>query len=304
MRVTPRGFRVAPMIGVAIFIATSAVGETTIQPLTPIIEGHSVGGVAIDLIGNLYVADFGETVWKITPEGIRTEFATGLYGASGNAIDGRGNLLQANCYGNSIVRISRTGQAQEVVSEGLSCPVGLAIRPGSNELYVANCKANNVSKVLPDGTVSIFATSAEFKCPNGLTFGNDGTLYVANFRDNRILKVSPSGSVARFAAVSGKGLGHLCSKGDRLYVTAYGSHEVYEVASGGTSRRVIGDGTQGLVNGTADRARLSFPNGIACDPWTPRLYINEYLNESATALPRRSIVRRIELDVGNKGTAH
>jgi hypothetical protein len=38
------------------------------------------------------VADFGDFVWKITPEGKRDVFASGLYGASGNAIDNEGNL--------------------------------------------------------------------------------------------------------------------------------------------------------------------------------------------------------------------
>jgi hypothetical protein len=29
------------------------------------------------MIGNIYAADFGDVVWKVTPEGERTEFATG-----------------------------------------------------------------------------------------------------------------------------------------------------------------------------------------------------------------------------------
>ena len=51
------------------------------------------------------MADFGDSVWKITPEGKRQVFAAGLYGASGNAIDNEGNLLQASFYGDSITKI-------------------------------------------------------------------------------------------------------------------------------------------------------------------------------------------------------
>src|SRR5437879_10795005 len=49
--------------------AVSARGQAKIRSLTGMIEGHQVGGVTIDLTGNIYVADFGDTVWKITPEG-------------------------------------------------------------------------------------------------------------------------------------------------------------------------------------------------------------------------------------------
>src|SRR6266540_3969751 len=84
--------------------------QPSIRALTAVIEGHSVGGVTIDLVGNVYVADFGDFVWKITPEGERHEFASGLYGSSGNAIDKEGSLLQSNFYGDSITRIDRKGQ--------------------------------------------------------------------------------------------------------------------------------------------------------------------------------------------------
>ena len=85
-----------------------------IRALTEVIEGHQVGGVTADMVGDLYVADFGETVWKITMEGERRVFATGLYGSSGNAIDAQGNLLQANFYGDSLTKIDRKGEAQAV----------------------------------------------------------------------------------------------------------------------------------------------------------------------------------------------
>lgn len=43
------------------------------------------GGVAVDRAGFVYVADFRETVWKVTPDGRVRVLATGLYARSGNA---------------------------------------------------------------------------------------------------------------------------------------------------------------------------------------------------------------------------
>jgi hypothetical protein len=278
-----------------LFAAVSAHAETEIHALTEVIEGHSVGGVTTDALGNIYVADFGEIVWKLTPEGKRHEFASGLYGASGNAIDNEGNLLQSNFYGDSITKIDRKGQTQPFVTSGLSGPVGIAINKQTGDVYIANCRGNSIAKIATDGTVSSFAKSDLFRCPNGISFDSEGNLYVVNFRDNRMFKVDPKGSVTLFATVSEKGLGHLCFRKDRFYVTAYESHEIYEVTLDGTVKRILGSGERGIVDGTGAKARLSFPNGIACHPWAPRLYINEYVNESTSSLPGRAIVREITL---------
>lgn len=278
-----------------LFVTVSVNAQTKIRSLTNVIEGHAVGGVTIDLVGNIYVADFGEFVWKITPEGKRDVFASGFYGASGNAIDNEGNLLQSNFYADSITKVDRKGQMQPFITSGLSGPVGIAINRKTGDVYVANCRGNSIAKIARGGTVSSFAKSDLFSCPNGISFDREENLYVVNFRDNKMLKVDPKGFVVPFATISKKGLGHLCFKEDRFYVTAFESHEIYEVTLDGTVKRILGNGNRGVVDGTATKARLSFPNGIACSQWGRRLYINEYVN-SESSLPRRTIVREIILE--------
>src|SRR4029453_5187333 len=166
-----------------LFAGVSARGQTKIRSLTDVINGHSVGGVTVDAVGDIYVADFGDVVWKITPDGERHVFASGLYGASGNAIDNEGNLLQSNFYGNSITKIDRKGQASPFATSGLSGPVGLAVDRHTGDVYVANCRGNSITKIATDGTVSSFAKSDLFKCPNGICFDREGNLYVVNYRD-------------------------------------------------------------------------------------------------------------------------
>jgi DNA-binding beta-propeller fold protein YncE len=285
----------ATLLSLTLIWSAAVAADPSIQPLTEIIDGHQVGGVSVDAVGNLFVADFGDIVWKIAPDGTRSVFASGLYGSSGNAVDHQGNLFQSSFYGDYITRIDRTGHATLFASSGLGGPVGIAIDLLSQELYVANCNANVVVRITQQGVASIFARSELFKCPNGITFDHEGNLYVVNFRDNRMLKIDHDGAVTPFATVSSKGLGHLCFKKDRFYVTAFESHEIYTVMLDGQAKLLLGSGERGLVNGAPARARLSFPNGIACDPWTPRLYINEYDNDSEEGLPRRAIVREITL---------
>ncbi|HEY7643236.1 MAG TPA: hypothetical protein VH814_26135 [Steroidobacteraceae bacterium] len=287
---------VALALALAMLTAT-ARAAIEIRPLTEIIEGHQVGGVTADMVGDLYVADFGETVWKITMEGERRVFATGLYGASGNAIDNDGNLLQANFYGNSITRIDRKGEAQPFAT-GLSGPVGVTIDRQSGDVYVANCRGNSVAKISPQGVVAEFAKSDLFKCPNGIALDAQGYVYTVNFRDNRMLKIDRDGKVTPFTTITDKGLGHVCFSVDRFYVTAHHSHQIFQVSLDGKATRILGNGERGLVDGPDGTARLSFPNGISCHPWGERLYINEYLGETSSSVPRRAIVRQIILDKG------
>jgi DNA-binding beta-propeller fold protein YncE len=287
----------ASAFAVALLAAGVCAGaEPRIRALTDVIDGHAVGGVTADMIGTLYVADFGETVWKVTIEGERTVFASGLYGASGNAIDNEGNLLQASFYGNSITRIDRKGEAKPFVTRGLRGPVGIAVNKQTGDVYVANCSGNFIAKVAPDGSATPFANSDLFKCPNGIALDPQGNVYTVNFRDNQMLKIDPKGTVTPFATLSQKGLGHLCFRDDRFFVTAFASHEIYEVKLDGTARRILGNGEPGIVDGAGAKARLSFPNGIACNPWGRRLYINEFVGDAVAVLPRRAIIREITID--------
>lgn len=274
----------------------SAVAQPEIRALTGIIEGHEVGGVAIDMIGNVYSADLGDIVWRITPEGQRAELASGMYGTSGNAIDNQGHLLQASFYADTITRIDRNGRATPFATHGLNRPAGIAIHRQTGDVYVANCGSNAIARIATDGSVSAFATSELFNCPYGIAFDRDGNLFAVNFRDNKLMKVDRTGIVTPFVTVSDKGLGYLCFKSDRFYVTAFGAHEIYEVTPDKKVTRILGTGERGMVDGDAASARLSFPMGIACHPWAPRLYVNEDVNESGAVVPRRSIVRVITLE--------
>jgi DNA-binding beta-propeller fold protein YncE len=284
------------LLALLLLFFTANAHAQSIHPLTDIIVGHQVGGVTVDAVGNLYVADFGDLVWKIPPEGQPQIFAEGFYGSSGNAVDHQGNLFQSSYYGDFITKIDRTGHATLLTASGLRGPVGIAIDRSTGELYVANCNGNTIARIGGDGVASTFAQGDLLKCPNGIVFDSMDTLYVVNFRDNHMLKIDRSGHVSLFATISAKGLGHVCFRKDRFYVTAFASHEIYEVKLNGAVRRILGNGQRGIVNGSGDSVRLSYPNGIACDSWAPHLYINEFDNDSDEGYPRRAIVRQIDLN--------
>jgi sugar lactone lactonase YvrE len=267
----------------------ASVEVTTVTDTLP----GAVGGLTVDRLGYVYVADFGERVWKVSPFGEVTELATDLYGASGNAVDSHGALFQANFFGNTISRISRDG-ASEIFVTGLNGPVGISI-DSANNLYVCNCAGNSISKVTSDGTVSEFASGDHFNCPNGITRDTDDNLYVVNFSDGRLLKITPNGQAAQLAIIPGGGNGHVTFAAGELYVTGFRSNRVYRVTLGGDVTTVAGTGAFSATDGPGPQATFATPNGIAYDAVRDRLYTNDYLIPfpQRRFVPPRSVVRQI-----------
>jgi DNA-binding beta-propeller fold protein YncE len=274
--------------------AQSAVRGDRVRTVTDTLVG-GVGGVAVDRLGTIYVADFGETVYKVRPDGRVSVFATGLYGSSGNAVDSKGNLLQSNFAGNDISRIDRHGNVERF-ADGLAGPVGIAVDPNDN-LYVCNCRSNAISHVNQSGEVSQFAASDLFRCPNGITRAPDSALYVVNFGDSKVLRVSPVGTVTEFASLPGGGNGHIAYARGHLYATSFQGHRVYKVGMDGSVELFAGTGALGEVDGPALEATFSFPNGIAAGPQGDRLYVNDFLNRFPPTIEvppvPRSIVRQV-----------
>jgi sugar lactone lactonase YvrE len=268
-----------------------------VRTLTDTLPGR-VGGVTVDRIGLIYVADFQETVWKVTPDGKATRFVTGLYGASGNAIDSKGYLLQSSFSGNYISKIDRLGNQTVLVDSGLAGPVGITVDQEDN-LYVTNCRANTISKVTQSGQLSTFASGNFFNCPNGITRDPNGNTYVVNFSDERMLKITPDGAVSEFATLPGGGNGHVTFARGDLYATSFRGHRIYRVSLAGEVTPIAGTGTIGEQDGPGPEATFSWPNGIAAGPQGDRLYVNDFINRfppTLEVLPQPlAVVRQIKL---------
>ena len=237
---------------------------------------HTIGGVTVDAMGYVYVADFQETVWKVDLNGKATIYAEGFYGASGNSIDAKGNLFQANFYGNFINKVTRSGKKTVYADSLLSGPVGIAIN-SKNELFVCNCLTPTITKIYLDGSTEQFVQSEMLRCANGITLDNEENLYVVSFYNNNVVKISPEGEASIFATTPGKvGNGHITMANGVFYITAVHDNEIYKVTPDGKVSVFAGTGIMGGVNGKLEEATFSSPNGIATSPDQKKLYINDF----------------------------
>lgn len=255
----------------------------------------NIGGVATDALGFVYVANFRDAVWRIAPDGSARLLSDALYGASGNAVDTRGYLYQANFYANSITRLRRTGEAETYVSEGLSGPVGMTF-DGVGNLYVCNCSAGTISRVTPGRVVEEFARSPLMACPNGITRDDRGDLYVVSFNGPDVVRITPDGTVHPFARVTGVGgNGHIAFVRGAFFITQFRGHALFRVSRDGEVVRIAGDGVREVRDGPADQARFSFPNGIAAGSRGNVLWVNDLVGPYNGGEPTQIVLRRVRL---------
>ena len=252
-----------------------------VKTITGSIPGGS-GGMETDRDGNIYMADFGVAlngapgtkVFKVTPSGEVSTFATGLFGASGNAMAPNGDLYQSNIAGNSISRISPEGTVNEFVKSGVSSPVGVILDDDGN-LYVANCGNNTISKVTPSGSVRSLLSSTLFNCPNGIARDPEGNLYVANFGNGNVIKVDTNLKATIFATFPGNNNGHITYVKGELYVVDRGGNQIFRLGLDGQTELIAGSGGRGRDDGAALSASFSLPNDLSASLGGDTLYVND-----------------------------
>ena len=264
-----------------------------------------LGGMSVDALGFVYASAFGEEVWKIAPDGAVSVLADGFYGASGNAIDTNGDLLQASFFSNAIYRISRTGAVSLVADEGLSGPVGIAVGK-DGELYVCSCSDNSITRVARDGATSVFARSDLFACPNGITFDGQGNLYVVSFGNDHMVRLDAEGSASLFVTIEPEGgyseqaiaagvegNAHVVFARGSFFVTKIKTNSIWRVESDGTTSHFAGTFAYGQQDGPLKEASFAAPNGIAA--WRGALYVNDITGVWRQATRASLAVRKVIL---------
>lgn len=161
------------------------------------------------------------------------------------------------------------------------CPLGT--------IYVGD-QGNHMIRVITGGTVGTLAgtgtmghqdgaqATARFNLPSGLAVNNAcGKVYVAD-RFNQRIRLISGGQVSTFAGKANTGsvdgpittaLFHsamdvVLGSGGTLYVADTNNHKIRVISSGKVST-LAGDGTPGLVNGPAAKARFNLPQALAVD---------------------------------------
>jgi sugar lactone lactonase YvrE len=259
-------------IGVVSTVAGTAGVSGNADGTGPAAQFNSPDGVAVDGVGNIYVADtYNCTIRKITSGGAVTTLA-GTAGVIGRS-DGTGPA--ASFY----------------------LPNSLAV-DGAGNIYVADTLNATIRKIAAGGVVTTLAgkagstgsadgigTSAQFNYPAGVAVDNAGNVYVADQGNAAIRKVTPAGVVTTLtekdsAAQMNDPNGITVDSTGTIYVTGYSA--IYMVTSGGIVRSIGGTGGDwgwGSPDGIGSAAQFMYPCGVAVDS-AGNLYIADSGNNA------------------------
>ena len=251
-------------------------------------------GVAVDAPGNLFIADFNNTIRKVDPTGIITTVAgndssgySGDGGAATNAslcypagvaVDTTGNLFIADCYNNRIRKVDTNGIITTVAGDGPSDDPF----PGGGSYS-------------GDGGA---ATNANLNWPIGVAVDASGNLFIADGFNGRVRKVDTTGIITTVAGNdidipggSGDGGAATCASLDgpsgvavdatgNLFIADRFNSRIRKVNPNGIITTVAGKGSQGYSGdgGAATNARLYYPAGVAVDA-SGNLFIADTSNQ-------------------------
>jgi len=258
--------------------------------------------VAVDSLGNLYIADTGNNVVR------EVVFSSGVI----STIAGNGTA-------------GYLGDGSAATSAELHSPSGVAVDAAGN-FYIAD-QFNNVIRMVTattgvittvagNGTAGYAgdgsaATSAELNQPNYVSLDSAGNLYIADELNNRIREVNALTGIITTVAGNGTagyaGDGSLATSAELnnpasvavdavgyLYIADSGNNRVRKVNTGGVISTLAGNGTAGYAGdgGAATAAELQNPTGIGLDN-AGDVYIADSLN---------NVVRVVNPGTGNIST--
>lgn len=143
--------------------------------------GGAPNALTFDGAGNLFEAS-GNSIIEITPGGVQSTFASGVFGINGLAFNNAGNLFVSS--GNSIIEIT-PGGVRSTFASGLRRLGQLTFDSGGDLFTTIGSK---VYEITPDGTQSVFASGLHH--PSGLTFNSADDLFVENA--GRIYEYTPA----------------------------------------------------------------------------------------------------------------
>ncbi len=270
----------------------------------PLAQLNSPYGLAVDAVGNLYIADLGNNrVRKISTDGvIQTVAGAGQAVSSGDsgpaiaaqlngprnvAADSFGNLYVSEFYGHRVRLVTSDGNIQTIAGNGtagafgegipavasqLAYPAGIAV-DFTGALYIADSANTRIRRVFNGVATTVPLASFSLNLPTGVSTDGAGGIYIADSGAKRVLRRTSLGAVFVSAGAGSSTLAALDSARDvssdpfgNLYIAD--ARRVRVISGAGAAAVFAGTGIWGFGGdgGPAAVAILNNPSAVAVDP--------------------------------------
>jgi len=264
-------------------------------------------GVAVDITGNVYVADTdNNTIRKITPAGVVSTLA-GTAGVPPGSLDGSGAAAQ------------------------FYSPTGVAVDTQGN-VYVADSGNNTIRMITPSGGVTTLAgtagqvgsldgtgPAAQFNSPSGVAVDTQGNVYVTDSSNNTIRKIAPGGVVTTLAgtalvvgSLDGAGAaasfqfpnGIAVDTSGTVYVADTNNNTIRVITPAGVVSTLAGTAGvgRGSVDGTGADARFGGPLSLALDSLHGYVYVADTGNFTVRRISPAGVVTTVVGQAGQVNT--
>ncbi|MGO4300216.1 DUF7910 domain-containing protein [Leifsonia sp. RAF41] len=152
------------------------------------------GGIALDLEGNIYVADgWKKRVQKITREGAQSTVATYRDVQDAIAVTPAGDIFTVNYDTGAVTKTTATGAQSAVPLPDGGVARGIAADLDGN-IYVGDRAHFRISKIVPSGVVSTLSQVSPTADLLGVTVDIHRTVYVADEGKKQIIEIAPDSS--------------------------------------------------------------------------------------------------------------
>jgi uncharacterized protein YjdB len=260
---------------------------------------NTPSAVAVDSLGNIYVADVSNNLIRKIVGGVTTTLA------------GSGTAGSQNGTG-TVASFSR--------------PYGIALDSAGN-VYVADSVNNLIRKISPAGVVTTLAgsgdagaadgtgTAASFNFPTGVAVDAAGNVYVGDQLNHKIRKITASGVVTTLAgsgtagAIDAPGAsasfntpgGLAVDSAGTVYVADQLNNKVRKVTAAGVVTTLAGSGSRGAVNATGAAASFWLPAALAVDN-SGTVYVADQFNQKIRSISAAGVVTTLA-GAGTAGAA-
>ena len=220
-----------------------------VEVATPLATGlHQVDSPVFDPAGNLYVTYSGTrgqqvpvSIFRVSPNGTRETFASGIVNPTSMAIDSFGQLYVSSRYEGTVYRLNDNGSADVFATDlGVACGLAFA-RDGT--LLVGD-RSGTIFKVREDGSARPFATLPASVAAFHLAMAPDDMLFVSVptlAPYDTVYRIDPAGHVSPVTTRFGRPQGLALDRRGQLYVVEAlaGESGLYRVPTHGEPELVL-----------------------------------------------------------------
>lgn len=181
----------------------------------------------------------GNSVWRMTPSGIFTEFPLPTPGSSQGTITTGpdGNLWFGEWKGgNSIGRITPVGVITEFPSPTPSSRTwGIAAGP-DGALWFTEEIGNKIGRITTSGAITEFPIPTPGSRPYGIVAGMDGNLYFIESARSKIGRITTSGVITEFLIPTTGGYSITSGSDGAIWFTEFGAGKIGRMSLGPVDR--------------------------------------------------------------------